>query len=63
MRCGWANPRCKEKATHYVSVIFDYKGETRHMDDYYCDDHTALAESTLKDDKFTIEFDAKELKK
>jgi len=63
MKCGWATPRCKEKATHYVSVIIDDKGTTRHIDDYYCDNHTGVSETTLSDHPDVIEFEAKELKK
>lgn len=60
MKCGWT--KCKDKATHYLSVILDVEGETRHVDDYYCDDHTAEARSALKPDQ-TLEYKEQELAK
>jgi hypothetical protein len=61
VRCNWR--RCKKDATHYLSWIVDDDGETRHVDDYYCDQHTGVTETVATGHKDTIEFKVKELKK
>lgn len=59
MKCAW----CKGKATHYASLVYDHRGETKHLDDYLCDTHADMVEKAAEQDPTTIEFEAKELPK